>query len=72
MDVRERVQKVFDAERNEVQLDKFLADVRDSLTTSRSNYKRRHSVSRAGWRAGPRWHRVYGASMRRLCRLSCS
>jgi hypothetical protein len=38
MDVRERVQKILDAEKNEVQLDKFLADVRDSLAGSNKQF----------------------------------
>jgi hypothetical protein len=38
MDVRERVQKVFDAEKNEAQLDRFLDDVRDSLAGSNRQF----------------------------------
>jgi hypothetical protein len=38
MDVLERVQKVFDAEKNEAQLDLFLADVRDSLAGSNRQF----------------------------------
>jgi hypothetical protein len=40
MDVRERVQKVFDAEKNDAQLDLFLADVRDSLRSSNRDFLR--------------------------------